>query len=79
MNTVPKLVAPELRNVLENGVINKHRSFIVMVGSKCLFQVPTIYNILSQLRKEPLNNILWCYKKDLQVQIKKNKINKFKD
>lgn len=76
MNTVPKLVAPELRNVLENGVINKHRSFIVMVGSKCLFQVPTIYNILSQLRKEPLNNILWCYKKDLQLSSNQEKQNK---
>ena len=76
MNTVPKLVAPELRQVLENGVKNKHRSFIIMVGSKCLFQVPTIYNMLSQLRKEPLNEILWCYKKDLQLSSNQEKQNR---
>lgn len=76
MNTVPKLVAPELRQVLENGVNNRHRSFIIMVGSKCLYQVPTIYDILSKIRKEPLDNILWCYKKDLQLSSNQEKQNR---
>ena len=75
-NTVPKLVAPELRMVLENGVRNKHRSFVIMVGSKCVFQVQTIFNILTQLQQVATTSILWCYKKEQKFSANQEKRSK---
>ncbi|OHT07157.1 N-acetyltransferase 10 [Tritrichomonas foetus] len=72
-STVPKLVAPELRLVLENGVKNNHRSLVVMVGQKCAQQIPTIYNILLKIQQSSTIDLLWCYQKNLEFSTNQKK------
>ncbi|KAI0287271.1 GNAT acetyltransferase 2-domain-containing protein [Russula brevipes] len=51
--------------LINNGVKNNHRSFIVLVGDKGRDQVVNLHFLLSQARISARPSVLWCYKKDL--------------
>ena len=66
--TVRKKVADEVRMVLENGVRNNHRSFIMILGTNVNERVPVICEMLRKsLQESTPRKILWCYKDSLQV------------
>lgn len=66
MQTIRKKIAPEIREVIENGEENNHRSFIIMIGAKGVSQVPSIHGILAKIKKDhSIPTILWCYKDKL--------------
>ena len=78
--TVRKRVADEVRMVLENGIKNNHRSFIMILGTNVAERVPTICEMLKILRESTPPKILWCYKDSLQVSSHKGaRSKKFKE
>ena len=62
---VKKKVDARVRGLLQAGVKNGHRSFIVIVGDKGRDQVVNLHYILSKLQVKRRPEVLWCYKKDL--------------
>jgi len=70
---VRKKVDERLRTLLENGVKNRHRSLIVLVGDGGKDQVVNIHYILSKLQVKARPSVLWCYKKELGFSTHKKK------
>jgi len=65
---VRKRLDERVRSLLECGVVQGHRSMLVLVGDHGKDQVPNLHQILTKaapLRKGGRPKVLWCYKKDL--------------
>ena len=62
---VKKKIDSRIRGLLQAGVKNGHRSFIVLVGDRGRDQVVNLHYILSKLQVKQRPDVLWCYKKEL--------------
>jgi len=62
---VKKKIDARVRGLLQSGVNNGHRSFIILVGDKGRDQVVNLHYILSKLQVKKRPDVLWCYKKEL--------------
>lgn len=60
-----KKVDNRIRVVIENGVVARHRSMVVVVGEKGRDQVVLLHHMLSKATVKARPSVLWCYKKDL--------------
>ena len=54
-----------IRVVIENGVVSRQRSMVVVVGEKARDQVVLLHHMLSKATVKARPSVLWCYKKDL--------------
>ncbi|VDO05719.1 unnamed protein product [Rodentolepis nana] len=54
-----------IQRVLQNGVIQNHRTVLVIVGNKGQDQVSILYQLQTQIQRKGILKILWCYKKEL--------------
>jgi N-acetyltransferase 10 len=62
---VRKKLDERVRTLIEDGVLNRERSLLVLVGDYGKDQVPNLHQILSKTSIQSRPNVLWCYKKDL--------------
>ncbi len=62
---VKKKLDARVRALLQAGVKNSHRSFIILVGDRGRDQVVNLHYILSKLQVKKRPDVLWCYKKEL--------------
>lgn len=62
---VRKKVDPRVRELIEAGVKNGHRSMFIMVGDHGKDQVENLHKILAKTRVKSRPSVLWCYKKEL--------------
>ncbi|KAG0369537.1 hypothetical protein BGX24_002382 [Mortierella sp. AD032] len=62
---VKKVIDSRIHTLIKNGVQNKHRTFIVLVGDKGKDQVVNLHWLLSQAQVTARPSVLWCYKKEL--------------
>ena len=60
-----KKVDSRIRVVIENGVVSRQRSMVVVVGEKARDQVVLLHHMLSKATVKARPSVLWCYKKDL--------------
>ena len=60
-----KKVDNRIRVVIENGVVAKQRSMVVVVGEKARDQVVLLHHMLTKATVKARPSVLWCYKKDL--------------
>ena len=60
-----KKVDQRIRVVIENAVVARQRSMVVVVGEKAKDQVVLLHHILSKASVKARPSLLWCYKKDL--------------
>jgi len=51
--------------LIENGVVQRHRTLIVMIGEKGRDQVVNLHYILTKAQVKARPTVLWCYKKEL--------------
>ncbi|KAK0183472.1 hypothetical protein PV327_001510 [Microctonus hyperodae] len=84
---VRKKIDDRIRILIENGVVEKHRTMFVVIGEKAKDQVVLLHHILSkatanEIKKKP-STILWCSKKEIgfnnhhnrkRIKLIKNKI-----
>lgn len=71
--TMKKKVDPRIRQLLENGVRNNHRSLLLLVGDKGRDQIVNLHYMLSKLTVGARPSVLWCYKKELGFSSNKKK------
>ncbi|EGG25141.1 N-acetyltransferase [Cavenderia fasciculata] len=76
---VRKKVDNRVRTVIENAVATNHRSFLVLVGDRGKDQIPNLHYILSKSVVKARPNVLWCYKKDLNLSKNRKKKMKVKE
>ncbi|KAK3103722.1 hypothetical protein FSP39_021375 [Pinctada imbricata] len=62
---VRKKIDNRVRILLENGVKEKHRSLVVIVGDHGKDQVVILHHMLSKAAVKARPTVLWCYKKEL--------------
>lgn len=62
---VKKKVDSRVRNLIEQGVGDRHRSFFVVVGDRGRDQVMFLHYMLAKSRVAQKPSVLWCYKKEL--------------
>lgn len=60
-----KKVDSRIRVVIENGVVTRQRSMVIVIGEKAKDQVVLLHHILSKATIKARPSVLWCYKKDL--------------
>lgn len=60
-----KKVDSRIRVVIENGVVTRQRSMVIVIGEKAKDQVVLLHHILSKATVKARPSVLWCYKKDL--------------
>lgn len=60
-----KKVDNRIRVLIENGVVARQRSMVVVVGEKGRDQVVLLHHMLSKATVKARPSVLWCYKKDL--------------
>jgi tRNA(Met) cytidine acetyltransferase TmcA, N-terminal len=59
-----KKIDNRIRTLIQNGVKQRHRSLMILVGDKGKDQVVNLHYMLSkELIKRP--SVLWCYEKEL--------------
>ncbi|CDF39550.1 unnamed protein product [Chondrus crispus] len=68
-----KKVDPRIRQCLQEGVNNNHRSLIVLVGDKGRDQVVNLHYMLSKMTLQSRPSVLWCYKHELGFSSNKKK------
>ncbi len=68
-----KKVDPRIRQLLENGVRNNHRSLLLLVGDKGRDQIVNLHYMLAKLTVGARPSVLWCYKKELGFSSNKKK------
>jgi len=68
-----KKVDPRIKQLLENGVKNNHRSLLVLVGDKGRDQIVNLHYMLSKMTVGARPSVLWCYKKELGFSSNKKK------
>ncbi|UXI20139.1 box C/D snoRNA protein 1 [Sarcoptes scabiei] len=54
-----------LKILIENGIIQGHRTMFVVVGPKARDQVVILHQMLSKSQVKSRPSVLWCYKKEL--------------
>lgn len=59
-----KKIDNRIRTLIENGVAEKHRTMIVIVGNSN-DQVVVLHHMLSKAEVKARPSVLWCYKKEL--------------
>ena len=64
-NMYRKKVDSRVRTLIENGVHDRHRTLICMIGDKGKEQVVNLHYILSKVQVKARPSVLWCYKKEL--------------
>jgi N-acetyltransferase 10 len=62
---VRKKVDSRVRTLIENGIITRHRTLIVMIGEKGRDQIVNLHYILTKSRVKTRPTVLWCYKNEL--------------
>eukprot|EP00112_Aurelia_sp_Birch-Aquarium-sp1_P011190 Seg2357.3 transcript_id=Seg2357.3/GoldUCD/mRNA.D3Y31 product="RNA cytidine acetyltransferase" protein_id=Seg2357.3/GoldUCD/D3Y31 len=62
---VLKKIDNRIRLLVENGVQEKHRTMIVIVGDHARDQVVFLHHMLSKAQVKARPSVLWCYKKEL--------------
>ncbi|KAH0557643.1 RNA cytidine acetyltransferase isoform X1 [Cotesia glomerata] len=62
---VRKKLDNRIRTLIENGVIEGHRTMFVVIGEKARDQIVVLHHMLLKSSVKPKPNILWCYKKNL--------------
>ena len=76
---VRKRLDERVRTLIEQGVVQKERSLLVLVGDHGKDQVPNLHQILSKTSVQSRPNVLWCYKKELGFSThRKKRIKKLK-
>ncbi|KAK6190666.1 hypothetical protein SNE40_002478 [Patella caerulea] len=60
-----KKIDNRIRVLIENGMVTKHRSMIVVVGDHGKDQVVILHHMLSKAAVKARPSVLWCYKKEL--------------
>jgi N-acetyltransferase 10 len=76
---VRKRLDERVRTLIEQGVVQKERSILVLVGDHGKDQVPNLHQILSKTSVQSRPNVLWCYKKELGFSThRKKRIKKLK-
>ena len=68
-----KKIDERIRILIENCIKLNHRSLFMIVGDRGLFQVANLHLMLSKARVKAQPNVLWCYKKDLELSSHKKK------
>ena len=68
-----KKIDERIRILIENCVKQNHRSLFLIVGDRGLYQVVNLHLMLSKSRVKAQPNVLWCYKKDLEISSNKKK------
>jgi len=72
-NKMKKKIDERIRILIENCVKLNHRSLVLIVGDRGLYQVVNLHFMLSKARVKAQPNVLWCYKKDLEISSNKKK------
>ncbi|XP_063227947.1 RNA cytidine acetyltransferase [Bacillus rossius redtenbacheri] len=62
---VRKKIDNRIRVIIENGVVQGHRSMFVIVGERGRDQVVILHHMLSKATIKARPSVLWCYKKEL--------------
>jgi len=73
MAMIRKKVDARIKSLIDNGIIQNHRSFFVIIGDKAKDQVINIHQMLSKASVGTRPSVLWCYKKDLGFSTHKQK------
>ncbi|XP_043938781.1 RNA cytidine acetyltransferase [Protopterus annectens] len=60
-----KKVDNRIRVLIENGVVERHRTMFVVVGDHGKDQVVILHHMLSKAAVKARPSVLWCYKKEL--------------
>eukprot|EP01127_Copromyxa_protea_P002844 TRINITY_DN12778_c0_g1_i1.p1 TRINITY_DN12778_c0_g1~~TRINITY_DN12778_c0_g1_i1.p1 ORF type:complete len:1030 (+),score=308.71 TRINITY_DN12778_c0_g1_i1:16-3105(+) len=60
-----KKLDARIKTLIDNGRINNHRSFLVIVGDKGKDQVINLHHMLTKATVGTQPSVLWCYKKEL--------------
>ncbi|XP_044292828.1 RNA cytidine acetyltransferase [Varanus komodoensis] len=60
-----KKVDNRIRILIENGVAERHRTLVVVVGDHGKDQVVILHHMLSKATVKARPSVLWCYKKEL--------------
>lgn len=68
-----KKIDERIRILIENCVKQNHRSLVVIVGDRGLYQVVNLHTMLTKARVKAQPNVLWCYKKELEISSNKKK------
>jgi N-acetyltransferase 10 len=68
-----KKIDERIRILIENCVKTNHRSLVLIVGDRGLYQVVNLHYMLTKARVKAQPNVLWCYKKDLEISSNKKK------
>lgn len=68
-----KKIDERIRILIENCVKQNHRSMVLIIGDRGLYQVVNLHHMLSKARVKAQPNVLWCYKKDLEISSNKKK------
>ena len=75
MTSIKKSIPPQLIDLIQKGIDNRHRSLIVMAGSYGSDRIPALYTILNK-KMSKVPTVLWCYSKEQKISSNRQKRNK---
>jgi len=62
-----KIIDERIRILIQNCIRQNHRSLFLIIGDRCLYQVANLHYMLTKARVKAQPNVLWCYKKELEL------------
>lgn len=62
-----KKIDERIRILIENCVKLNHRSLFIIVGDRGLYQIANLHYMLTKARVKTQPNVLWCYKRELEL------------
>ena len=62
-----KKIDDRIRILIENCGKMNHRSLFMIVGDRGLYQIANLHYMLSKARTKTQPNVLWCYKRELEL------------
>jgi N-acetyltransferase 10 len=68
-----KKIDDRIRILIENCVKQNHRSLFLIIGNRGLYQIVNLHTMLSKAKIKAQANVLWCYKKELEISSNKQK------
>lgn len=68
-----KKIDDRIKILIQNCVRLNHRSLVLIVGDRGIYQVANLHYMLTKARVKAQPNVLWCYKKELELSSHKKK------
>lgn len=68
-----KKIDERVKILIENCIKTNHRSLFLIIGDRGLYQIVNLHMLLQKARVKAQPNVLWCYKKDLEIASAKKK------